>query len=158
MKFPCLSFRQPYAGLVLNGVKTIETRWRPVLAEHQARTLAVHIAVKDWDDETWKDILTERLGMTHSRVQELVDDGERFGRGVVAGLIDIGETWLCPPRLPPADLLALENKAVLSGLEEKYLTVVSNARWLVEPLPARGHKEIWQVDIPEELIPSSEAP
>ncbi|XP_020656675.2 protein EOLA1 [Pogona vitticeps] len=153
MKFPCLSFRQPFAGLVLNEVKTIETRWRPLLAEYKACTLAVHIAFKDWDDETWKDILTNRLGMTPTQIEELLEDGEKFGRGVIAGLIDIGETSQCTEDLPPEDILVLENKAILLGLEQKYLTVVSNPRWLLEPIPARGHKDVWQVDIPEELIP-----
>nr|XP_020656675.1 protein CXorf40A-like [Pogona vitticeps]XP_020656676.1 protein CXorf40A-like [Pogona vitticeps] len=153
MKFPCLSFRQPFAGLVLNKVKTIETRWRPLLAEYKACTLAVHIAFKDWDDETWKDILTNRLGMTPTQIEELLEDGEKFGRGVIAGLIDIGETSQCTEDLPPEDILVLENKAILLGLEQKYLTVVSNPRWLLEPIPARGHKDVWQVDIPEELIP-----
>ncbi|KAH0630833.1 hypothetical protein JD844_004121 [Phrynosoma platyrhinos] len=156
MKYACLSFRQPYAGLVLNKVKTIETRWRPLLTEYKACTLAVHIAVKDWDDDTWKDILANRLGMTQSQIEELLDGGEKFGRGVIAGLIDIGETSLCPTHLPPEDMSVLENKAILSGLEQKYLTVISNARWLLEPIPARGHKDVWQVDIPEELIPSME--
>lgn len=85
MKFPCLSFRQPFAGLVLNKVKTLETRWRPLLAEYKACTLAVHIALKDWDDETWKDVLTNRLGMTPTQTEELLEDGEKFGRGVIAG-------------------------------------------------------------------------
>uniref|UniRef100_A0A3Q3XE27 Uncharacterized protein n=1 Tax=Mola mola TaxID=94237 RepID=A0A3Q3XE27_MOLML len=39
----CLSFRQPYAGLVLDGVKTVESRWSPVLAPLENQTLAVHI-------------------------------------------------------------------------------------------------------------------
>ncbi|XP_042334614.1 protein EOLA1-like [Sceloporus undulatus] len=156
MKYACLSFRQPYAGLVLNKVKTIETRWRPLLAEYKACTLAVHIAIKDWDDDTWKDILAKRLGMTQSQIEALLDSGERFGRGVIAGLIDIGETSQCPTNLPPEDMSILENKAILSGLEQKYLTVISNASWLLEPIPARGHKDVWQVDIPEELIPSME--
>nr|XP_009510892.1 PREDICTED: uncharacterized protein CXorf40 homolog [Phalacrocorax carbo] len=125
MKFACLSFRQPYAGLVLNKVKTVETRW-----------------------------LLDRFGMTPEQVQDLLDKGEKFGRGVIAGLIDIGETSLYPENLPPENTLELENKAVLSNLEQKYLTVVSNPRWLLEPIPARGRQGVWQVDIPEELIPS----
>ncbi|OPJ89458.1 hypothetical protein AV530_003682 [Patagioenas fasciata monilis] len=155
MKFGCLSFRQPYAGLVLNKVKTVETRWRPVLADYKNCTVAVHIAVKDWEDETWREILLDRFGMTPKQVQDLLDRGEKFGRGVIAGLIDIGETSLCPENLPPEKILELENKAVLSNLEQKYLTVVSNPRWLLEPIPARGGKGVWQVDIPEELIPSA---
>lgn len=156
MKFACLSFRQPYAGLVLNKVKTLETRWRPLLAEYEGRTLAVHIAFKDWEDKSWKEILVHRLGMTPDRVQELIDEGEKFGRGIIAGLIDVGETSQCSENLPPEDLWELETKAVLSGLEQKYLTVISNPRWLLEPLPARGRKDVWQVDIPEALIPYAE--
>ncbi|KAJ7310447.1 hypothetical protein JRQ81_007365 [Phrynocephalus forsythii] len=156
MKFPCLSFRQPFAGLILNHVKTIETRWRPLLAEYKACTLAVHIAFKDWEDEGWKDVLTNRLGMTPTQIEELLEDGEKFGRGVIAGLINIGDTSQCPEDLPPEEMLVLEKKAILLGLEQKYLTVISNPRWLLEPIPARGHKDVWQVDIPEELIPDLE--
>ncbi|KAM6427023.1 protein EOLA1-like isoform 1-T4 [Liasis olivaceus] len=156
-KFPCLSFRQPYAGLVLNKVKTIESRWRPVLASHQAGTVAVHIAFKDWEDESWKDILLNQLGWTPAQIEDLLAEGEKFGRGVIAGLIDVGETSQCPEHLPPEDILQLENKAVLRGLEQKYLTVISNPRWLQQPIPAQGRKDVWQVDIPEELIPSPES-
>lgn len=85
MKFACLSFRQPYAGLILNQIKTIETRWCPLLAEYKACTLAVHIAFKDWEDDTWKDILVNRLGLTQIQIEELLDRGEKFGRGVIAG-------------------------------------------------------------------------
>ncbi|RMB98369.1 hypothetical protein DUI87_25275 [Hirundo rustica rustica] len=154
MKFPCLSFRQPYAGLVLNQVKTVETRWRPFLKAYKNRTIAIHIAVKDWEDETWRDILLNRLGMTPKQLEELLDEGEKFGRRVIAGLIDLGETSLYPENLSPEEILELENKAVLSNLEQKYLTVVSNPRWLLKPIPARGQKGVWSVNIPEELIPS----
>ncbi|NXM96320.1 CX04A protein, partial [Sylvia borin] len=154
MKFGCLSFRQPYAGLLLNQVKTVETRWRPLLAAYKNCTIAIHIAVKDWEDETWREILVSRLGMTPKQLQDLLDEGEKFGRGVIAGLIDVGETSLYPENLPPEEILELEKKAVLSNLEQKYLTVVSNPRWLLEPIPARGKTGVWQVDIPEELIPS----
>ncbi|XP_030066200.1 protein CXorf40A [Microcaecilia unicolor] len=153
MRVGCLSFRQPYAGLILNGVKTIETRWRPFLAEYKNCTIAVHIAYKDWEDTAWSDVLLNRLGMTPGQVQELIDKGETFGRGVIAGLVDIGETWQCSEDLSPEELGELESKALLTDLEQKYLTVVSNPRWLLEPLPTRGAKDIWQVTIPNDLIP-----
>ncbi|XP_067404214.1 protein EOLA1-like isoform X2 [Emydura macquarii macquarii] len=142
MRFGCLSFRQPYAGLVLNQVKTIETRWRPLLVDYKNCTIAIHIAFKDWEDETWKEILLNRLGMTPTQVQELLDKGERFGRGVIAGLVDIGETSQYPENLSPEKISELENKAVLTSLEQKYLTVVSNPRWLLEPIPSRGGKDV----------------
>ncbi|VFV32168.1 protein cxorf40a-like [Lynx pardinus] len=153
MKFGCLSFRQPYAGFVLNGVKTLETRWRPLLSSHRNRTIAIHIAHRDWEDTAWRELLAERLGMTPAQIQALLLEGEKYGRGVIAGLVDIGETVQCPEDLAPEEVVALENQAVLTSLKQKYLTVLSNPRWLLEPIPRKGGKDIFQVDIPEHLMP-----
>ncbi|XP_037367734.1 protein EOLA1-like [Talpa occidentalis] len=154
MKFHCLSFRQPYAGFVLNGVKTLETRWRPLLSGHENGTIAIHIARRDWADAAWRELLLERLGMTPAQVQDLLREGDKFGRGVIAGLVDVGETWLCPENLAPPELRELESQAVLSGLGQKYLTALSNPRWLLEPIPRPGGKGVFQVDIPEHLVPA----
>ncbi|XP_072600073.1 protein EOLA1-like isoform X6 [Vulpes vulpes] len=153
MQFGCLSFRQPYAGFVLNGVKTVETRWRPVLSGHRNRTIAIHIAHRDWEGATWRELLLQRLGMTPAQIQALLREGEKYGRGVIAGLVDVGDTLPCPADLAPEELLELETQAVLTGLEQKYLTALSNPRWLLEPIPGKGGKDVFQVDIPEHLIP-----
>lgn len=89
MTFGCLSFRQPYAGFVLNGVKTVETRWHPLLSGYRSCTIAIHIAVRDWEDATWRKLLVDRLGMTPAQLEALLREGEKYGRGVVAG------KWQC---------------------------------------------------------------
>lgn len=81
----CLSFRQPYAGLVLDGVKTVESRWRPLLAPLENQSLAVHVAWRDWEGDEWQAVLRDLLGMNQAQIQTLLQSGERFGRGVVAG-------------------------------------------------------------------------
>ncbi|MBZ3868931.1 Protein CXorf40A [Sciurus carolinensis] len=153
MKFACLSFRQPFAGFVLNGVKTLETRWRPLLKSHQNCTIAIHIAHRDWEEGSWRQLLEERLRMSPGQIQALLWEGEKFGRGVIAGLVDIGETSQCPENLAPEEVVELENQAVLSNLQQKYLTVISNPRWLLEPVPQKAGKDMFEVDIPEHLIP-----
>lgn len=85
LRVQCLSFRQPYAGLVLDGAKTVESRWRPLLATLENRTLAVHIAQREWEGDEWRAVLSGPLGMDRDRIQALLESGERFGRGVVAG-------------------------------------------------------------------------
>ncbi|XP_068455621.1 protein EOLA1 [Clinocottus analis] len=149
----CLSFRQPYAGLVLDGVKTLESRWRPLLAPLQGGTLGVHIAQHDWEDQDWMAVLAGPLGMNRVQIRALRDSGERFGRGVVAGLVDVGGTWLCPASLQGEELQHLEQSAVLIGLWEKHLTHLSNPRWLKQPLKVRGGRDLWTVEIPTELLP-----
>ena len=69
------------------------------------------------------------------------------------GLVDIRETWRCPETVGPDEIVELESQALLTNLKQKYLTVVSKPRWLLEPLPRKGGKDIFQVDIPEHLIP-----
>lgn len=69
--------------------------------------------------------------------------------------MEVGETWCCSDNVPEKDLRELEKAAVLTGLTEKHLTQLSNPRWLKEPLYARGHKDIWTVDIPVQLLPSA---
>ncbi|XP_066213348.1 protein EOLA1-like [Saccopteryx leptura] len=147
MKFWCLSFRQPYAGFVLNGVKTLETRWRPLLSSHQHCTIAIHIAYRDWEDPVWKELLLERLGRNPAQMQALLQEGEKYGRGVIAGLVDVGETSPCPENLTPDEVVELENQAVLTNLKQKYLTALSNPRWLLEPIPWKGGKDIFQEHI-----------
>ena len=60
---------------------------------------------------------------------------------------------LCPEDLSADELVELENQAVLTGLQHKYLTALANPRWLLEPGPRRGGRDVFQVDIPEHLIP-----
>ncbi|TRY59425.1 hypothetical protein DNTS_004324 [Danionella cerebrum] len=155
LEVACLSFRQPYATLILNGVKTIESRWRPLLSELQNCTLAVHIAQQSWEGESWRLILTERHGMTTKQTEELLESGERFGRGVIAGLVDVGETWCCPEDVPHEEMRELETAACLSDLSLKYLTRISNPRWLNEPIGTRGNKDVWTVKIPVQLLPTA---
>ncbi|XP_029353118.1 uncharacterized protein CXorf40 homolog isoform X2 [Echeneis naucrates] len=149
----CLSFRQPYAGLILDGVKTVESRWRPLLASLENQTLAVHIAWRDWEEDDWQAVLSGPLGMNQVQIQEVLESGERFGRGVVAGLVDVGKTWLCSASTQQDELQQLEQAAILIGLQEKHLTRLSNPRWLKQPLSTRGGRDLWSVEIPAELLP-----
>uniref|UniRef100_A0A672TA20 ASCH domain-containing protein n=1 Tax=Sinocyclocheilus grahami TaxID=75366 RepID=A0A672TA20_SINGR len=120
LEVACLSFRQPYATLVLNGVKTIESRWRPLLSERRNCTLAVHIAQKSWEGEDWRLVLTERLGMTSVQTEQLLESGERFGRGVIVCLIGVGAK-LCRTELGHP-CFKLNQAFILTGCRE-YLYV-----------------------------------
>lgn len=65
----------------------------------------------------------------------------------------MGGTWLCPASSQDEELQHLEQSAVLIGLQEKHLTHLSNPRWLKKPLSTRGGRDLWSVEIPDELLP-----
>lgn len=59
----------------------------------------------------------------------------------------------CPENLAPDEEVELENQAILTNLRQKDLTPLSSPRWLLGPIARKGRKDIFQVDIPEHLIP-----
>lgn len=69
----------------------------------------------------------------------------------------MGETWQCPASLEGEELRELECSAVLTGLQEKHLTHLSNPRWLKAPLSVPGGRDLWKAEIPVELLPDGEA-
>ena len=69
------------------------------------------------------------------------------------GLVEIGDTLLCPENLDPDAVEELEDQALLPDLLQKYLTVRAKPHRLLQPVPGRGGKDIFQVDIAEHLIP-----
>uniref|UniRef100_G1P0C8 ASCH domain-containing protein n=1 Tax=Myotis lucifugus TaxID=59463 RepID=G1P0C8_MYOLU len=142
----CLSFWQPYAGLVLNGSRL----WR--LGDPRNCTISIHIAHRD-GRALCLELLLERLGWNPMQIQALLQKGEEvFGlwKGC-PGLLDIGES-LQPVNVAP-EVVELEKQAVLTNLKQKYPKALSNPRWLLEPIPRKGGKDIFQVGIPQHLIP-----
>uniref|UniRef100_A0A673UK86 ASCH domain-containing protein n=1 Tax=Suricata suricatta TaxID=37032 RepID=A0A673UK86_SURSU len=128
----------------------VQFTWDLVSPGKKCRASCIH---RDGEDTAWRELLAERLGMTPAQIQALLLEGEKYGRGVITGLVDIGETVQCPEDLAPDEVVEQENQAVLTSLQWKYLTMLSNPRWLPEPIPRKGRKDIFQVDIPEHLMP-----
>ncbi|XP_072016752.1 protein EOLA1-like [Amphiura filiformis] len=154
VSYPCISARQPYAGLMLNGFKTIETRWTPMLKELSNQTVAIHIAQRTWEGDEWRDGLCQR-GLSHMQIDCIVTEAENCARGSIAGLIDVGETWQCSADDSSDDgnkATEWEKDALLKPLEEKYLTRLTNPRWLKKPIKSRGQKGVWTVTIPAKNI------
>ena len=67
--------------------------------------------------------------------------------------MDIGDTLLCPENLGPDEVEELEYQALLADLQKKYLTMLADPCWWLQPILGRAGKDIFQVDIPEHLIP-----
>uniref|UniRef100_A0A3P9B3L6 Uncharacterized protein n=1 Tax=Maylandia zebra TaxID=106582 RepID=A0A3P9B3L6_9CICH len=119
-------------------VKHVETAVHPQLNT----SVNDKVAQRDWEGSEWRAVLSGLLGMDSAQIEALLESREQFGHGVVAGLVDVGQTWLCPASLQGKDLQCLEQSAVLIGLQEKHLTNLSNPRWLKAPLRAPGGRDL----------------
>ena len=152
---PCLSLRQPFASLVLYGVKQLEARNRPALKQ-LAGPLALHVSHHEepFDSplvSTAVAILRQRF--TDEEISSLfsLPPTQAQGHGCVVGIVDVEATW-------PADLF---NEFEQQQLSEQaafpvggtYITQLRNPRWLKYPVRAAGSNKLWHTQIPVDALP-----
>ena len=132
----CLSLMQPFAALVLNGVKTLETRQATVarmLRRIAGQQLYIHIGRQPWPQAKgglsgWLESASpENQDAAHAFVPSRMGDQ----RGCVAGLLTVGETrqtheWAS---MHGWDWVT-QNALVSPHLIAPYATEVKDVRWL----------------------------
>lgn len=147
--FPCISMALPFASLLLNGAKTIETRNSNILAAYEGVDIAVRIGHRDWDHTEWR----SALGDLNSNADELKPG---FRRGNLAGIVTIGASVPVAQLAEERGWSAVEC-ATLAPRSAcgKFATYVSNPRWLKHPVKAPGKPAIYQVQVPIYALPDS---
>ncbi|KAB1253406.1 Melanoma-associated antigen 8 [Camelus dromedarius] len=126
---------------MLNAVLRDDQDHFPVVLNQASECvqLAFGVDVKEVDPREHSYVLVPTLGLT---CDGMLGDGQSMPKnGLLVMLLGVRR------------VVELENRAVLTNLQQKYLTTLSNPRWLLEPVPRRGGKGIFQVDVPKHLIP-----
>ena len=146
---PALSFRQPFASLMLYNVKSLEARQKPILRSMMG-TLALHVSHKE---EPYGSPLTSaavallRRRYNDDAIANLFSLPQTMaqGHGCIVGLVDVECTW-------HADLFNEIEQAQLAEqaafpVQGLWLTQLRNPRWLKcarrrrrRPPPAARHE------------------
>lgn len=155
INLPCFTMSQPFAALLLNGVKTVESRNNPMFAQVQPGTrLLLHVGRRDWHDlESYRDILRQD-GMTDQEMDRLGRLPRGFGKGCIAGMVTVGKTWKTTDAERRGRDLQKRVLAPFDGVGQ-YCTEINDAQWLSQPVTARGNPGVYQVDVPTSCLPSS---
>lgn len=120
---PALTIKQPWAQLIMLGVKDIENRtWVP---DHDYRgPIFVHAGMK-WDSDPWPDDpALEAFGLTHFTPEKLT-------RGAILGTVEIVDV-ITDSKSPWADHHPL-----------MWHWVLSDPKPLPAPIPWRGQLGLW---------------
>ena len=128
---------QPFAALLLNGFKTLETRNNELFAPYEGRRVVVRVGMKDWDNASWK--LWHPAGAADLR--------PGFRRGDAAGVVDVGETR----RLASFEDAAPRACACVEDCGA-FGTVISNAKWFPKPWRVRGFPGVVDLAVPADLV------
>lgn len=141
----------PFASLLLNGVKQIETRKTGVLSATGTGPCLLHIGRTLWPDQAYKEELWN-LGIPEDKWEELTNPRPGFERGVIAGIVELGETTLGTE----AELSDPETRLKVVARREnmgKFLTPVKRAEWLARPIQAGGRPGVWHTTVWRDALP-----
>ena len=152
---PCLSVRQPFASLMLHGVKQLEARNRPALKQLSG-PLALHVSPRE---EPFNSPLTQtavailRRHFNDEAISQLfaLPSTLAQGHGCIVGIVDIEATW-------PADLFNEIEQAQLTEqavfpVGGTFITQLRNPRFLKYPVRASGSTQLWTNQIPLDALP-----
>jgi len=151
---PCFSMRDPYASLLLHGVKTVETRNHPMLQGVVGPCL-LHIGHQTMDEKVAADFLRRTGIVDDNKLNTMMRPPKGMARGQILGVMELGET-----RLLTASECNLQSmrEQVTSDAVGKYATVVSRVSWFQRPLQERGQPGVWQVKVPIDVLPPGMRP
>jgi len=138
----CLSLRQPYASLLLNGVKTLETRsgvqCAAALRSLAGQTLYIHIGMQPWPrdkggENAWLEVAPPAARSEPAARHRMlkVPPALGDGRGCIAGIVTLGETQPIEEFARAEGWAAVEQRALVpQRMIASYATAITGARWL----------------------------
>ena len=152
---PALSLRQPFASLVLHGVKQLEARNRPTL-QPLSGPMAIHVSHREEPFDSplvASAVAILRQRYTDEAISSLFTLPQPLaqGHGCVVGLIDVEATW-------PADIFDEIEQSQLTEQAAQpvggtYITQLRNPRWFKYPIRTGGSNKLWHQPIPVDALP-----
>lgn len=134
VKLKALSVRQPWASLLLAGVKRYEVRtWRP----RDLGLLLVHASSRK--AEGIRELRQEPLFQRALRLAELEDES-RWPRSALLGVVEVTRIW--ERGSPPRRLTRLD-EYLCGSTEDVYLWQVGRQWVFKHPIPCPGKLSLW---------------
>jgi len=152
---PCFTMSQPFAALLLNGIKTIESRNNDMFTALTPGTkVLLHAGRKDWhDQETYKDILAKDAEFDNDQLMKVAQLRKGFEKGQILGVITIGITYQVSSQEKKMDLKLRRSVLAYGDGIGTYCTEIRSAKWLPRGVPFRGQPGIYSATIDENSLP-----
>ena len=162
----CVSMNQPFASLVANGYKTLESRNGTMFTMYPEGTqLLVHVTKHSMKsssnyhidpNNTHIDIMkSDNNDMTDEQIEQLKQLPIGFGKGDIVAIMEIGKTYEMSyeERSKPS----IQRQIVLSASDSgKYVTEIKHVSYLKEPIKnVPGQPGIFKVHIDPNVLPES---
>ena len=151
---PCFTMSQPFVALMLNGIKTVETRNNKMFVGMRPNTrVLVHCGRRDWPDREAPRTELLKAGYSKDDMEQLMALPRGFRKGSIVGVVTVGKTWQSSDYERQEEELQRRVVSASEGIG-RYCTPILEAQWLDKPIPTRGNAGVYDVAIPKDTLSS----
>ena len=147
------SMNLPFAALLANGYKTLETRNGTMFVPYPEGTqMLLHVGHRTYPDGGKHIDLMKSEGLNDDDVQRLRSLPMGYSKGMIVAICEIGETY--ETSTAERSVRDFERKVVAYGLESgRMVTEIKRVAYLKRPFQVSGQRGVFQVDIDPCVLP-----
>ena len=168
VRLPCFSMNMPFAALLANGYKTLETRNGTMFVPFPKGTqMLLHVGRRTYPDGdkhleimrnddsflmATNDDTDDDDNDTDKKITKLKSLPAGFGKGMVVAIVELGKTYetTVQERSDPA----VQRQVVAYGKDSgKMVTEIRRVAYLKRPIPVPGQAGVFTLDIDSTLLP-----
>lgn len=155
VQFRCFSMNNPFAALLANGYKTLETRNGTMFTEHSEGTqMLLHVGQRTYPDGgKHLDIMkAAQPGISDDEIQDLKTLPKGFSKGNIVAIVELGKTY--ETTIAERSVPEFERKVVAYGSDSgRIVTEIKRVAYLKQPIRQRGEAGVFNVKIDPDMIP-----
>jgi magnesium-dependent phosphatase 1 len=150
---PALSMRMPFAALLTNGYKSLETRNGNMFTPYPERTkMLVHVGMKSYPDKDRHVEVMKSGGLSDLEIARLKTLPTGYDRGMVIAVCEIGRT--CTTTERQRSTASMERKIGAFGADSgRWVTEIRRVEYLKGPIRVSGKIGIFRVSIDSTFLP-----
>jgi magnesium-dependent phosphatase 1 len=156
LQYRCFSMNQPFAALLANGYKTLETRNGTMFTQYAEGTqMLLHVGKRTYPDGGKHLEIMAESGLSDEEIEKLKSLPSGFSRGSIVAILELGKTYetTVAQRSEPR----FEQGAAARGSDSgKFVTEIRRVAYLKKPVQFKGEPGVFKVNIPQDILPDDD--
>lgn len=154
----CFSMNLPFAALLANGYKTLETRNNTMFVQYKEGTqMVLHVGQRLYPDGNKHiDIMNTdtNINGNNNKINQLKSLPNGFTKGNAIAIVELGKTY--ETTLQQRCDNNFQRKVCAYGNDSgKIVTEIKNVQYLNYPISFRGQRGVFTTSIPKDAIPKN---
>jgi magnesium-dependent phosphatase 1 len=152
---PAFSMSMPFAALLTNGYKTLETRNSTMLVPYpQGTHMLLHVGQRSYPDGDRHVEIMKDHGLSECEIDKLKVLPMGYERGSIVAICELGQTM--EMTLQERSAPWIQRQVAAYGRDSgKMVTEIISVQYLKQPLLVGGQGGVFKVQIPTEILPDN---